>query len=628
MIRGRGIWALVNRRRTSAQIAVDAFAWAAALPLAYSLRANIGESWTSHITHARIWVVFAFAVVLQVGVGQVMGLYRGRYATGSFEQARFYSVLVGCVTLALIMGDEARRAFFVPRSVIVFAGLLSLAISLAVRATYRVGRTNAGRNRVGRRALIFGAGEGGAQLARALGTSMQSSLLPVGLLDDDPWMRMRRIQGLRVHGTRADLGEVAKRLQADVLIIAIPSASSGLIRELDSLARLVPLEVLVLPPVRALLGPHVTVGDLRELDVSDLLGRHPIDTDIDSIAGYVTNKRVLVTGAGGSIGSELCRQLSRFGPERLVMLDRDESALHQTQLSIEGRALLDSPDIVLADIRDGERIKRVLQEVRPQVVFHAAALKHMPLLERFPAEAVQTNILGTQTVLAAAEAAGVERFINISTDKAADPLNALGFSKRVAERLTSFAGATGEGIFISVRFGNVLGSRGSVLTSFKVQAANGGPLTVTHPQVTRYFMTVEEAVQLVVQAGAIGRNQEVLVLDMGEPVRIADVAQQFASRASGHVDIVFTGLRPGEKLHECLFGEGEVDRRPVHPLIAHVPVPPLNPSHTRAIDVDSERETVLAVMQRLCAAPADSAPVSNLSSRLSQRADLDREVSR
>jgi FlaA1/EpsC-like NDP-sugar epimerase len=415
---------------------------------------------------------------------------------------------------------------------------------------------------------------------------------------------------------------VAIRLNADVLIVAIPSASSGLIRELDALARAVPIEVLVLPPVSGLLGPHVTVGDLRELDVSDLLGRHPIDTDIDSIAHYLTNRRVLVTGAGGSIGSELCRQLSRFGPERLVMLDRDESALHQTQLSIEGRALLDSPDIVLADIRDGGQVERIMQEVRPHVVFHAAALKHMPLLERFPAEAVKTNIWGTQAVLTAAAAAGVERFINISTDKAANPLNALGCSKRIAERLTSFAGATREGTFISVRFGNVLGSRGSVLTSFKVQIANGGPLTVTHPDVTRYFMTVEEAVQLVIQAGAIGRTQEVLVLDMGEPVRIADVARQLARAASSPIDIVFTGLRPGEKLHEQLFDEDEEDIRLVHPLIAHVPVPPLEPTSSRVIDASATPGEVIAALQQLCREPTPDASVWQ-----TRLADLDREVS-
>ncbi len=275
----------------------------------------------------------------------------------------------------------------------------------------------------------------------------------------------------------------------------------------------------MLPPVSELFGGQVGASDIRDVTTADLLGRHEIDTDLEAIAGYLTGKRVLVTGAGGSIGSELCRQIYRFAPARLIMLDRDESALHAVQLAIEGRALLDSPDLVLCDLRDRRAVQEVFTRTRPDVVFHAAALKHLPLLEQHPAEAVKTNVWATLDLLEITAEAGVERFVNISTDKAADPCSVLGYTKRITERLTSHFASEARGTYLSVRFGNVLGSRGSVLTVFQSQIERGGPLTVTDPDVTRYFMTIEEAVQLVIQAGAIGRDGEVLVLDMGKPVR-------------------------------------------------------------------------------------------------------------
>ncbi len=289
-----------------------------------------------------------------------------------------------------------------------------------------------------------------------------------------------------------------------------------------------------------------------------------------------------MTGAGGSIGSELCRQLRTYGPSALVMLDRDESGLHATQLLMDGRALLDSPSLVLADIRDRNRLFQVFSQHRPDVVFHAAALKHLPLLELNPAEGWKTNVVGTHNVIEAAEATGVSRLVNISTDKAADPCSVLGYTKRLGERMTADAARRTGLNFASVRFGNVLGSRGSMLGTFQRQVAEGGPLTVTHPDVTRYFMTVTEAVALTIQAGALADPGEVLVLDMGEPVRIADVARRLADQAERPVTITYTGLRTGEKLHEVLLGADEIDDRPKHPLISHVPVPPLTFEQARA----------------------------------------------
>jgi FlaA1/EpsC-like NDP-sugar epimerase len=335
---------------------------------------------------------------------------------------------------------------------------------------------------------------------------------------------------------------------------------------------------MVLPALADLPDGEVSVFSLRDISEEDLLGRRVIHTDLTEIGQLLHGKRVLITGAGGSIGSELARQVHKFEPAALGLLDRDENGLHSTQLSIYHRALLDDENTILASIRDPQRMRDVFEAFRPDIVFHAAALKHLPLLEKFPGEAAKTNVLGTLNVLEAAQAAGVGVFVNISTDKAADPISVLGFSKRITERVTAAVGQESEGTYVSVRFGNVLGSHGSVLHSFAAQIADGGPVTVTHPDVTRYFMTIPEAVQLVLQAAAVGEDGQVMVLDMGEPVRIADVAAYLIAQSGQEIGILFTGMRPGEKLEEDLLGLGEVDERPSHPLISQVPVLPLWPS--------------------------------------------------
>jgi FlaA1/EpsC-like NDP-sugar epimerase len=375
------------------------------------------------------------------------------------------------------------------------------------------------------------------------------------------------------------------------------------------------LAVKVLPSNRELFDDTVRLGDIRDITPADLLGRHEIKTDLASVAGYLTGKRVLVTGAGGSIGSELCRQLHRFAPAELIMVDRDESGLHAVKLTVDCRALFDSPDTVLLDIRDRAAVARLMAERRPEVVFHAAALKHLPLLERYPGEAVLTNIGGTLHLLEAAAQAGVGRFVNISTDKAADPVSVLGYTKRIGERLTAWMAQRADGVYLSVRFGNVLGSRGSVLTAFQAQLAAGGPLTVTDRQVTRYFMTVEEAVELVIQAGAIGGGGEVLVLDMGDAVPIDDVARFLAARAERPVEIVYTGLREGEKLREVLLGAGEVDERPLHPLISQVPVPALHPAALDCLDPYGSGAEIVSFLSRVAEAPAPNRQVGNQLSR-------------
>lgn len=519
-------------------------------------------------------------IELQVGVGKWRGLYSGEARYGTFDELGALSITMTVVTSVGFIANVLWLRRLTPASAPLIGGFVATALMFGIRYVVRLSFEQRLRptDEHAEPVLVFGAGEGGDQLITTMIRNPASPFVPVGILDDDPRKAMLRLRGVRVLGDRQAMGEVAERTGAKMLVIAVPSAPAPLVRELTELAAAASLEVRILPPVHELLGGRVSVADVRPVTEADLLGRHEIDTDVASVAGYLTDRVVLVTGAGGSIGSELCRQIQQFAPARLVMLDRDESALHALQLSLEGRALLDTDNLVVADIRDAPRLHDVFAACRPDVVFHAAALKHLPLLELHPSEAWKTNVVGTQNVLDAALAVGCARFVNISTDKAADPISALGYSKRIGERLTAFAGEGNEGVYLSVRFGNVLGSRGSVLTAFEQQIANGGPVTVTDPDVTRFFMTIEEACQLVVQAGAIGRSGEALVLDMGDPVRIADFAKRLidASGAAG-IAIEYTGLRAGEKLHESLFGNGEVDDRPFHPLVSHTPVPVLEP---------------------------------------------------
>jgi FlaA1/EpsC-like NDP-sugar epimerase len=506
------------------------------------------------------------------------------------------------VTLTIIVLVPDRR--LVPASVPVVSAAVALVFTAGVRYSWRLAteRQRRPQGDTCHRLLIFGAGDGAVQVIAALLRDPNSEYVPVGLLDDDPSKRKLRIMGIPVLGDRSRLGEAAKECRADSLLIAIPSAGADLVTDLSELARVAGLSVKVLPPVRELFQGNVDASDIRDVTTADLLGRHEIDTDLEVIAGYLTGKRVLVTGAGGSIGSELCKQIYRFAPDRLFMLDRDESALHGVQLAIEGRALLTSPDLVLCDLRDRREVEAVFNRLQPEVVFHAAALKHLTLLEQHPAEAVKTNVWATLDLLEITAKVGVKRFVNISTDKAADPCSVLGYSKRITERLTSHFASEAGGTYLSVRFGNVLGSRGSMLTTFQSQIERGGPLTVTDPQVTRFFMTIEEAVQLVIQAGAIGRDGEALVLDMGKPVVIAEVARLMAARTNRRIAIEFTGLRPGEKLHEVLLARDEVDVRPAHHLISQVPVPALDPFHARSIDILISSEDLVGELARLATA--------------------------
>jgi FlaA1/EpsC-like NDP-sugar epimerase len=421
------------------------------------------------------------------------------------------------------------------------------------------------RESTGLATLIVGAGSAARTLVRDLQGCPDYGLRPVGFLDDDP--AIRSVSGLAVLGSLSDLRRVVRERQIEAIIVAIPSLPQGTLSRLIRAAADTGAHVRFLPNFLAAVERVARAADMRTVRFGDLLGRAERRVLDPSIQAMLAGARVLVTGAGGSIGQELCRQIRSHDPASLHMLDHDESNVHTLQLELDGRALLDSAEIVIADIRDETRIDQVFRLTRPDVVFHTAAHKHLPLLERHPCEGVKSNILGTRNVVRSALEAGTGRLVLISTDKAADPQSILGATKRLAEMVVQ-AHADGTMKACSVRFGNVLGSRGSLLEAVAQQIERGEPVTVTDPDVTRFFMTVEEAVGLVLSAAPMASSGETFVLDMGEPIRIVDLVRRYAEQLGvPDIQINFTGLRPGEKLHERLFSEKEERMPTVNPAI-------------------------------------------------------------
>ncbi|WP_233542688.1 polysaccharide biosynthesis protein [Kocuria tytonis] len=561
------------------QMILDSVAWIVALWVAVLLRFELH---VELVSVGGVVVACLAAVVLQLLVGFSFALYKGRYSFGSFEEAKLLVVVTVIVTallegILLVFGVT----LWIPRSLGFIAFPFACLLMAAFRYLKRMYQESTAKpGDQAQHVVVFGAGALGTFLVHRMMQDPASGFLPVALLDDDPAKKHLRISSVPVMGTLHDAASVLEHTRAGVLIVALSDVDPRTMQRVSDAVAGTGTRVMTVPPLNEMLTGANQSVDLRDISMEDLIGRRPVDIHVEAIAGYVTGKRVLVTGAGGSIGSELCRQLVGFEPAELIMLDRDESGLQATQISITGRGLLDGNDTVLCDIRDAESLTRVFEDRRPQVVFHAAALKHVSLLEQYPDEAWKTNVMGSLHVLSAAAAVDVDVFVNISTDKAANPTTALGHSKRVAEKLTAWTGDRTGRRYASVRFGNVFGSRGSMLPLFAEQIRQGGPITVTHPDATRYFMTIPEACQLVIQAGAIARGGEVLILDMGEPVRIMDIAQRLRSM-SGREDIriEITGLRHGEKLHEDLIGAGETDERPFHPKISHARAERLDPAN-------------------------------------------------
>lgn len=558
-----------RRQRRLLQAAWDGASWIMAVPLALSFRYDFAPP-SGTVT----WALVAGlgAAILQWILGYAFELYRGRYVVASFDEVFGVAITVTCVG---IMGTAAvwisPYAQF-PRSTFALASVVAAVSMLGARFLYRGVRHRTALRRSGTRTLIYGAGDAGSQIASLMLTDSKGRFQPVGFLDDDPSKLRLRRQGLRVLGARKDLDSVIERHDVEIVLVAIAGVTAPDLLEIDQRCSALGVRVQVIPTATEIVGGAVKLGDISDVTEEDLMGRRPIETNESQITELVRDKRVLVTGAGGSIGSELVRQLYRYNPKRLALLDRDESALHMVQLTLDGTGTLTSDALILADIRDSLKIEEVFRREQPEIVFHAAALKHLPLLESHPDEALKTNVMGTNNVLAAALSAGVDLFINISTDKAADPTSILGLSKFITERITSGFDGLSRGRFLSVRFGNVLGSRGSVIDTFRFQIRKGGPVTVTDEHVTRYFMTVKEAVHLVLQAAVIGRGGRTLILDMGKPVRILDVAKLMIRRSGRDIEIVFTGLRPGEKSQEALLGLQEVVMPTDHTMITQTQV--------------------------------------------------------
>lgn len=521
----------------------------------------------------------SLAALIQVAVG-LPWRFRTRTGVGSFIEAwtvLLVSTIAGGITALtmVVTSDEFPHGFAI------LVPPMAILTMMAVRFLARAGRLRHTQVRVRNSdstpVLIYGAGNAGQQLGRMLFEDLDAPYRVVGFIDDDPARRGRVFEFGSVVGNGSELVDKVREHDASAVIMAMTDPAPELITATAEALDAAGVTMLLLPPVGEIVTGRIKIGDVEPFDVSDLLGRRPILTDISEAGTYLRGRRVLITGAGGSIGAEIAKQVHQLGPSELACLDRDESALHSVQLALYGVGLLDTPDMVLCDIRDADALRRVFEEHRPEIVFHAAALKHLPMLEQYPEEGWKTNVLGSLNVLRLSREFGVERYVNISTDKAADPTSVLGLTKRFAERLTAWFASGGE-TYVSVRFGNVLGSRGSVLHTFMHQVRSGGPVTVVDPDITRYFMTIPEACQLVIQAGAIGEPGEVMVFDMGEPVRILDMAQQLIRGSGRGVEIVFTGLREGEKLHEVLFSETEAARPTSHPLISGVPAEPLDPA--------------------------------------------------
>ncbi|CAK8723220.1 MAG: NDP-sugar epimerase [Candidatus Electronema aureum] len=555
--------------RILAIILHDIFAAILAWLAAYWLRFNLSlpPQYADDAFAALIWVL-----PLQAAVFWRFNLYRGIWRFASLPDLQRIVLAVGLtallvpVILVLFQVDA-----LVPRSVLLLDPLLLILIMGGSRLTYRIWkeqRLAALLRPNSKPVLVAGSGETADSLLRELAHS-SVTLHAVGLLDDSLDQRGRLVQGIPVLGRLDEVTVWAEKMGVENIVLALPSAAHGVRRRITQICSDAGLNVMTVPPFEDLVSGKLAVSSLRRIELDDLLGRDPVQLDNSGLHDLLTDQTVLITGAGGSIGSELCRQIARFKPSCLVLLDQSELAMYAMEQELSQRF----PDlrIVLAvgDIINAARVRQVMAEHRPTVVFHAAAYKHVPLMENSNAwEAVRNNVLGTQTVAAAAQECGVGKFVMISTDKAVNPTNVMGATKRLAE-MACQAMQQPEGTrFISVRFGNVLGSSGSVIPKFQKQIAAGGPVTVTHPEITRYFMSIPEAAQLVLQAGLMGKGGEIFVLDMGEPVKIAELAKlmiQLSGEDEDSILIEYSGLRPGEKLYEELLADDESTLPTSHP---------------------------------------------------------------
>jgi FlaA1/EpsC-like NDP-sugar epimerase len=571
----------INRHRIW-QLVADAGLIALAWYLAFELRFDRGvPPYYETLFRRTILIVIGIKLVVFV----LSGFYDRwwRYVSvrdmwGAFRGVTIASLVAGLTVYFFSPVSQVR----LPRSVAIMDWLLLLGLIAGTRLLARTVIERPGHGLVarGKEVLVVGAGDAGQLVIRELQRNRQLGYTPIGLIDDDPRKKNLRVHGVRVLGTTDDLPHIMRDNKPDEVLIALPSASGELRQRIVNSTREGNVPVKTLPGLYELIsGESELATQIRPVQVEDVLGREPVEVDLEATAAYVRDQTVLVTGAGGSIGSELCRQIARLGPQRLVLVEQGETGLFEIERELVDERGFAAAVPVLGDCKSRTKMRQIFERYQPSVVFHAAAYKHVPLLEANPLESVRNNVIGTEVVAEAAIEFGASRFVLISTDKAVNPKTVYGHSKALCEWIVEAYGAREDVStrFMAVRFGNVLGSSGSVIPIFRRQIAKGGPVTVTHPEMMRYFMTMPEAASLVIQAGAIGGRGDVFVLDMGEPVRIIDLAMQMI-RLSGKeperdIQIEIVGARPGEKLHEGLFSEGETAVATTHPKIMRVSGP-------------------------------------------------------
>ena len=554
--------------------------------LALSLHFDGDLNLQEYISQLAVATILFLVVKLIVFWG--CGFYKRYWRYASIEEVIYIVMLMmGVIVIQTTLFNILDKTFNMllgnlPQSLPILEGILSGICVIALRFSVRVVERVNHRQKISKhreRVLIIGAGNAGVSLVEDMQRNPQFGVYPVGFIDDDIKKQHIHLRGIPVLGDRYKISEVIKTLKIQKIIIAMPTVSGQIIREIVDICQANGVQPSTLPGIHEILNGRVRVDSIRDIKIEDLLRREPIHIDIKKVSKFIKDKTVLITGSGGSIGSELCRQIFRCHPAKIILIGHGENSVFNIQQELEqliqilknnGQSVINIPQIYtfIADIRVPSRLEHAFERFKPDVIFHAAAHKHVPLMELNPAEAITNNVIGTRNLLQVALQYNVEHFVMISTDKAVNPTNVMGASKRVAEMLVLQAAKQSGKSYVAVRFGNVLGSRGSVVPTFQKQILAGGPITVTHPDICRYFMTIPEAVQLVLQASVLGRGGEVLMLNMGEPVKIVDLAKELI-HLSGYevnkdIDIVFTGLRPGEKLFEELFIEGEEYEKTEH----------------------------------------------------------------
>jgi FlaA1/EpsC-like NDP-sugar epimerase len=572
----------------------------------YALRFELGPLFFQYLPSA-YWMLGA-SLIIKPLIYYYFGLYRRMWLYASVQELRIIIVAVtaASVLISAVMVSFLSLELFTefPRAVLVIDWLLSILLVGGLRFSLRMisdARSSSSSPKDMeklKRVLIVGAGDAGALVVRELQKNSQMNFSPVGFLDDNPAKLNQQIYGVPVIGTVNDLSSVLDQYMIGEVIIAIPSAPGRVVRLVTDICRVKNISFRTMPGIYELLGGSVSVSRLREVDITDLLRRQPAHMHDELIGATISGKIVLVSGAGGSIGKELCRQIARWGPSELIMVGHGENSIFEALLDLKKSFPALSLFPVIADMRDRDRLNNVFERYRPQVIFHAAAHKHVPLMELNSEEAVTNNIFGTKNLVDICVKYKVERLVMISTDKAIRPKNVMGATKRIAEMLVLQAAKRTGKPYCVVRFGNVLGSRGSVVPVFKSQIASGGPITITHPDMKRYFMTIPEAVYLVLQSGSMGKGGETFVLNMGDQIRILDLAEDLI-RLSGlepgrDIEIVFTGSRPGEKLSEDLWDEGFTFNRTMHPDIYHL----ASQENLNGIELDDFVEKLLELARK------------------------------